>query len=120
MPSSVLRLHEKKGNCKCHNSKFPPPNLQVVFEDFGFQSYLPMPSTELCMRAFAAQQPEIPANTALCGLVIDSGFSSTHIVPIFDGNVLQSGVKRINVGGRLLTNFLKELVSYRCLLSCLI
>ncbi len=87
---------------------------QVVFEDFGFQSYLPMPATELSMRAFATQQPEIPANTALCGLVIDCGFSSTHLVPIFDGNVLLNGVKRINVGGKVLTNYLKELVSYRC------
>ena len=87
--------------------------LQIVFEDFGFQSYLPMPSAELSMRAFAIQQPDIPANTALCGLVIDCGFSATHIVPIFDGNVLLSGVKRINVGGKVLTNYLKELVSYR-------
>lgn len=89
--------------------------LQVVFEDFGLPSYLPISSAELCMRAFAVQQPDIPANAALCGLLIDCGFSATHAVPIFDGNVLLHGVKRINVGGKALTNYLKELVSFRFL-----
>lgn len=86
---------------------------QVVFEDFAFPSYLPLPSAELAMRAFATQQPEISANIALCGLVVDCGFSATSIVPVFDGNVLLTGVKRINIGGKALTNHLKELVSYR-------
>ena len=87
--------------------------VQMVFEEFRFPSYLPMSSAELCMRSFAAQQPDIPANSALCGLIIDCGFSATHVAPVFDGNVLLSGVKRINVGGKALTNYLKELVSFR-------
>jgi actin-related protein 6 len=48
-----------------------------------------------------------------CQLVIDSGFSFTHVVPVIDGKVFLPGVKRINVGGKLLTNYLKEIVSYR-------
>jgi len=46
-------------------------------------------------------------------LVVDAGFSFTHIVPIMEGSVVWSAVKRIDVGGKLLTNHLKELVSYR-------
>jgi hypothetical protein len=36
-----------------------------------------------------------------------------HAVPIFDGRVQLAGVRRINIGGKVLTNHLKELVSYR-------
>lgn len=48
-----------------------------------------------------------------CGLVVDAGFSFTHALPIFDGHLLETGVRRINLGGKLLTNYFKELVSYR-------
>ncbi len=53
-----------------------------------------------------------------CGVVVDAGFSFTHVVPIFDGRLLLSAAKRINVGGKALTNYLKELVSYRCACVC--
>ncbi|CAK9003870.1 Actin-related protein 6 (dArp6) (Actin-like protein 13E), partial [Durusdinium trenchii] len=45
-------------------------------------------------------------------LVIDAGFSFTHVVPVFDGAVFEPGVRRLDVGGKLLTNYLKELVSF--------
>ena len=40
-----------------------------------------------------------------------------HAVPVFDGRVQLAGVRRINIGGKALTNHLKELVSYRCVSS---
>jgi actin-related protein 6 len=46
-------------------------------------------------------------------LVVDSGFSFTHVVPVFRGRIIPAGVRRIDVGGKLLTNHLKELVSFR-------
>ncbi|CAI5735728.1 unnamed protein product [Peronospora destructor] len=52
-------------------------------------------------------------STSSCHLVVDSGFSFTHVVPMIDGKVYTPGVKRINVGGKLLTNYLKEIVSFR-------
>ncbi|KAG7385270.1 Actin- protein 6 [Phytophthora boehmeriae] len=52
-------------------------------------------------------------STSSCQLVVDSGFSFTHVVPLIDGKVFLPGVKRINVGGKLLTNYLKEIVSFR-------
>ncbi len=45
------------------------------------------------------------------------GFSFSHVVPFFDGQPLLSAVRRINAGGKALTNHLKELVSYRCALG---
>lgn len=52
-------------------------------------------------------------STSSCHLVVDSGFSFTHVVPVIDKKVYLPGLKRINVGGKLLTNYLKEIVSYR-------
>ena len=48
-----------------------------------------------------------------CALVVDSGFSFTHAVPLFHGKPLSYAIRRVNVGGKLLTNLLKETVSYR-------
>ena len=48
-------------------------------------------------------------------MIVDAGFSFTHVVPFFDGRPLLAAVKRINIGGKALTNYLKEQVSYRSL-----
>lgn len=46
-------------------------------------------------------------------VVIDCGYSFSHIVPFYDGFKINHAIKRVNVGGKLLTNYLKEIVSYR-------
>ncbi|CAM9483908.1 unnamed protein product [Ectocarpus sp. 12 AP-2014] len=46
-------------------------------------------------------------------IVVDSGFSFTHILPFYQGRALHKSALRVNVGGKLLTNYLKEVVSYR-------
>jgi len=46
-------------------------------------------------------------------LIVDSGFSFTHVVPILNRRIFWSAVKRLDVGGKLLTNQLKELTSFR-------
>lgn len=86
-----------------------------MFEEFGFQSCLRVPAATLAQRAHCRDQPGIAANRAACGLVVDAGFSFTHVVPVFDGHAIPAGTRRINIGGKLLTNYLKELVSYRCI-----
>ena len=65
-----------------------------------------------------------------CCLVVDSGFSFTHFVPYVQGKILfilesfivffsiclssgkrvRSAVRRLDVGGKLLTNHLKEVI----------
>lgn len=50
---------------------------------------------------------------AECLLVIDSGFSHTTVTPLFKGQPIQQAIRRLDVGGKLLTNHLKELVSVR-------
>ena len=48
-----------------------------------------------------------------CSVVIDSGFSFTHIVPFLNLRALKPAIRKVCVGGKMLTNYLKEVVSYR-------
>lgn len=68
----------------------------MVFEDFKFRSY----------RRFHACSVDT-------GLYLDLGFSGCSILPVFQGNLLKYAVQRLGVGGKLLTNFMKEKISFR-------
>jgi actin-related protein 6 len=48
-----------------------------------------------------------------CLLVVDSGYSHTTVTPVYKGQALQRGVRRLDIGGKHLTNYLKEIVSMR-------
>ena len=45
--------------------------------------------------------------------MIDSGYSHTTITPLFHGRAIQQAVRRLEIGGKFMTNLLKELVSIR-------
>ncbi|KAG8902331.1 Actin- protein 6 [Tulasnella sp. 403] len=84
---------------------------QLVFEEYEFLSYYRTSAAALIPHGNlfcdgGSSQPE-------CMIVVDSGFSFTHVVPILSGSVVWSAVRRIDVGGKLLTNHLKEIISYR-------
>ena len=93
--------------------------LQVLFQDLCFAAVVMAPPAVLSLRWFAstpAAAPGAPCAAAAgvgCGLVVDAGFSFTHAVPVFDWKVIAAGVRRIDLGGKALTNYMKELVSYR-------
>lgn len=46
-------------------------------------------------------------------MVVDSGYSHTTVIPLLRGQALHSAVRRIDVGGKLLTNYLARLISLR-------
>lgn len=48
-------------------------------------------------------------------MVIESGHSATYFVPIFDGEPINYAIRRVDVGGRLLTKYLKDLITFRYL-----
>jgi actin-related protein 6 len=48
-----------------------------------------------------------------CLLVIDSGYSHTTITPLCRGRPLHRAVRRLDFGGKHLTNLLKEVISVR-------
>jgi|SRR3569833_2180902 len=46
-------------------------------------------------------------------LLIDTGYSCTTVTPILNGRPLHSAIRRLDVGGKLLTNYLTKLLSMR-------
>lgn len=90
---------------------------QVVFEEFGFAACAKLPAASLAAHRYRATEAAASQGGGEggpdCALVVDSGFSFTHVVPYYGGRAVRGGVRRVNVGGKLLTNFLKETVSYR-------
>ena len=102
------------------DAPFAPLPLQndmneLAFEYYGFDQYLRRPAP--WFSAYEHEQEVLhgvrEAKYPSCCTVIDSGFSFTHIMPFIQGKCVKSAVKRVNVGGKLLTNYLKEIVSYR-------
>jgi actin-related protein len=141
--------------------------MQIVFEEFGFNSLLAAPSSFFslhyaCSQPVVAQPPGLDGTSAAAaaaagayyqqqqqppavqlgpqlsdppegrlspaavaaassakaagaGIVIDAGFSACYVVPFYDGQLLTAGIRRLNLGGKALTNLLKETVSYRSL-----
>ncbi|KAK6941677.1 Actin family [Dillenia turbinata] len=87
--------------------------FELVFEDFGFQSLNISNSASLVHLYEASHRPYSVISKTQCSLVVDSGFSFTHCVPVFQNFVLNYGVRRMDLGGKALTNYLKEIVSFR-------
>ncbi|KOS19964.1 Actin-related protein 6 [Escovopsis weberi] len=93
---------------------------QIVFEEYGFDSYYR--GIGATFNAYhdlqsvfhtATDAPgaaNVPAEVAL---VVDAGYSHTTITPLLRGRPLHSAVRRVDVGGKLLTNYMARLVSLR-------
>ncbi len=45
-------------------------------------------------------------------LVVDCGYSFSHVTPVCGGRPLEGALRRLDLGGKALTNLLKELISY--------
>lgn len=48
-----------------------------------------------------------------CLLLIDCGYSHTIVTPLFNGRPLHRAIRRLDFGGKHLTNLLKEMISIR-------
>ena len=59
------------------------------------------------------REQRAPILPAECLLVIDSGFSHSTVTPLFEGKPIQQAIRRLDIGGKFMTNYLKELVSIR-------
>ncbi|XP_034175521.1 actin-related protein 6 [Osmia lignaria lignaria] len=81
---------------------------EIFFEEYECQSLLRINASTLSCYQYRTENP----NTKCC-IVVDSGYSFTHIVPYINDTKVKEGIRRIDVGGKLLTNHLKEIISYR-------
>lgn len=83
---------------------------QLVFELYGFKEYH---CTSAALMSDVAHRHTAAGAGALASIVVDSGYSFTHAVPIFDATKVNYAVKRVDVGGKILTNYLAELCQHR-------
>ncbi|XP_020622589.1 actin-related protein 2-like [Orbicella faveolata] len=73
--------------------------IEIMFEDYKFEG------------VSIGIQPILTlyARGLLTGVVIDCGDGSTHISPVCEGLLLPDLTKRLDIGGRDITNYLREL-----------
>ncbi|RDW67126.1 actin family protein [Aspergillus mulundensis] len=94
---------------------------EIIMEEWGFGGYLRCvgPSLNAWNEAQSLfgdpvlSQPGAAVSPTECLLVVDSGYSHTTVTPVYRGQPLQRGIRRLDIGGKHLTNYLKELVSMR-------
>ncbi|EKJ74377.1 hypothetical protein FPSE_05448 [Fusarium pseudograminearum CS3096] len=93
---------------------------QIVFEEYGFESYYrgigpTFNAYHDIQNIFRTPRDDPTASNtpAEAVMVIDSGYSHTIITPLLRGQPLHSAVKRLDVGGKVLTNYLTRLISLR-------
>ncbi|KAE9608356.1 putative Actin family, folylpolyglutamate synthetase [Lupinus albus] len=116
--SSILRINPSHSSLLLTEPLFTLPSIQrsldeLVFEDFNFNSLYIADSPSLVHLYEASRRPDTLVSRAQCSLVVDCGFSFTHASPVFQNFTLNYAAKRIDLGGKALTNYLKELVSFR-------
>ncbi|KAL4717877.1 hypothetical protein ACJJTC_005722 [Scirpophaga incertulas] len=80
---------------------------EIFFEEYDCQTLLRINATDLADYHYRKM------HNNNCTVVVDSGYSYTYIVPYINGKKYREGILRIDVGGKVLTNHLKEVISYR-------
>jgi actin-related protein len=72
-----------------------PHPLQVLFEEFGFASALCRPAPWFSAYEYSSTHPTDP-NLSNNSIVIDSGFSFTHVLPFIDGSLAKHAVSSLS------------------------
>lgn len=114
---SLMNITPSDCNLILTEAPFTPTSLQndineLIYEDFGFKSSLRRPAAWFSAYEFSKTNP-VNTEHASCCTIIDSGFSFSHAYPFINNKCQKYACKRVNVGGKLLTNYMKEMVSYR-------
>ncbi|KAM7350509.1 actin-related protein 6 [Cochliomyia hominivorax] len=86
--------------------------IEILFEEYHCAGIHKSTTAELAAYNYCAESEETTMHNLNC-IVVDVGYSFTHIVPFIRGKRVTKGIRRIEVGGKVLTNHLKELISYR-------
>ncbi|KKK11879.1 actin-like protein [Aspergillus rambellii] len=94
---------------------------EIIMEEWGFGGYFRCIGPSLnawneIQSLFGdplLQKPDSAVTPTECVLVVDSGYSHTIVTPVYKGQPLQRAIRRLDLGGKHLTNYLKELVSMR-------
>ncbi|KAF2724978.1 actin-related protein, ARP6 class [Polychaeton citri CBS 116435] len=89
---------------------------EMVFEEFEFANYYRSSAPTLNAYAPSPFQPGSVQQTGsplACVLVVDAAHSYTTITPLIQGRAIQSAVRRLEIGGKTMTNHMKSIISMR-------
>jgi len=86
---------------------------ELYFERLGFSHVARMPPCSACALDYCQRNPQSNFSQATCRTVVDVGYSVTWICPILGATLIPSSARRLDIGGKLLTNLLKEEVTWR-------
>ncbi|XP_019254293.1 PREDICTED: actin-like isoform X3 [Nicotiana attenuata] len=75
---------------------------QIMFEEFNVPGFQPCVAIQSVLSLFVSGRTT--------GIVLNSGTSVSHSVPIYEGHALPHAILRLCLGGRDLTNYLKDIV----------
>ncbi|XP_061395015.1 actin-related protein 6 [Musca vetustissima] len=87
--------------------------VEILFEEYHCNGIHKTTTAELAAYNYCADSGEETSMQALNCIVVDVGYSFTHVVPFVRGKRVLKGIRRIEVGGKALTNHMKEIISYR-------
>lgn len=109
--SKHLRIDPREHALLLTEAPFSPAKLrhevaEMVFESFGFRELCIATAPPLAMRSPDIVRQLDQRNP--CCTVLDVGFSSSVALPCVEGQMVASAGRRLNVGGRVLTNLLSE------------
>lgn len=94
-----IMLTEAAMNPKKNREKL----VECMFETFGFEG------VHCSIQAVLT----LYAQGLLTGVVVDSGDGVTHIVPVYEGFALPQSIRRLDVAGRHLTEYMIKLLQLR-------
>lgn len=82
--------------------------VEIFFEEYEVPSLLIINPSTLSSYHYRHDN-----SLSKCCIIVDIGYSFCHIIPYVNGMKIKTGIRRIDIGGKLLTNHLKEILSYR-------
>jgi actin-related protein len=77
---------------------------QIMFEKFSVPAMCVVTQAQLAL---------IEGTGRSTGIVLDVGYGTTHIVPVYEGYSIPHAIKKLDFGGRELTDYLTRLLSER-------
>uniref|UniRef100_A0AAG5DKL9 Actin-related protein 6 n=1 Tax=Anopheles atroparvus TaxID=41427 RepID=A0AAG5DKL9_ANOAO len=87
--------------------------LEILYEEYDCDAVCKTPAVDLAAFNYTHETVSDERKKPLCCVVVEMGYSFTHVVPFVKGNKVKEAIRRIDIGGKVLTNHLKEIISYR-------